>query len=295
MSLSSGDQKKTVTAESDGYRTWSADTEGVNGDSDSRPAVAERAATAGAELALDSFRTGIAADTKTSNTDLVTQADRNAQARVIEVIEANYPDEPIVGEENDALKTVPEAGPAWIVDPIDGTTNFVNDIRVWGTAVAAVEDGEPVGAAVVLPALGDSYTADREAAYLNGSELCVSDTAAPEVATIAPLMLWGRDSRDQYAAATRELVTRYSDLRRFGSAQATLSLIAAGSLDGGFTNLVSYPWDSVAGVHLIRQAGGRVTDRHGDRWRHDSEGLVVSNGPLHESLLAATRGIDDTA
>ncbi|MFB6292679.1 MAG: inositol monophosphatase [Halonotius sp.] len=265
----------------------------MNADADSRPAVAERAASAGAELALDSFRTGIATETKTSKTDVVTQADRDAQARVIEVIEADYPDEPIVGEEDDALKTVPEDGPAWIVDPIDGTNNFVDGIRVWGTAVAAVEDGEPVGAAVVLPALGDSYTADREAAYLNGSEISVSETSDPEMATVSPLMWWAFDSRDEYAAATREIVTRYDDLRRFGSAQATLSLIAAGSLDGGFTNLVSHPWDSVAGVHFVRQAGGTVTDRHGDRWRHDSEGLVVSNGPLHESLLAATRGIEE--
>ena len=264
----------------------------MDDDPNSRPAVAERAATAGAELAFESFRTDIVAETKSCKTDVVTQADRDAQARVIEVIRAEYPDEPIVGEENGALKTVPEAGPAWIVDPIDGTTNFVNDVRLWGTAVAAVNDGEPIGAAVVLPALGDSYTADREAAYRNGSEISVSDTAAPELATIAPLMLWGRDSREAYATATRELVTRYDDLRRVGSAQATLSLIAAGSLDGGFTNLVSHPWDSVAGVHFVRQAGGRVTDRHGGRWRHDSAGLVVSNGDLHDSLLAATRGID---
>ena len=281
-----------MTSENDGYRVSSFDTEAVN-DPDSRPAVAKRAATAGAELALESFRTDIDTETKSSNTDLVTQADRDSQARVIEVIESEYPDEPIVGEEDGALKTVPETGPAWIVDPIDGTNNFVNDIRVWGTAVAAVEDGEPVGAAVVLPALGDSYTADREAAYLNGEPIAVSDTSEPELATIAPLMLWERDSREEYAAATRELVTRFDDMRRFGSAQATLSLIAAGSLDGGFTNLVSYPWDSVAGVHLIRQAGGRVTDRHGNRWRHDSEGLVVSNGAPHDALLAATRGIDD--
>ncbi|TQQ79254.1 inositol monophosphatase [Halonotius terrestris] len=265
----------------------------MNAADDSRPGAAERAATAGAELALESFRTGIATETKESKTDVVTQADRDAQARVIEVIEADYPDEPIVGEEDDALKTVPDEGPAWIVDPIDGTNNFVDDIRVWGTAVAAVEDGEPVGAAVVLPALGDSYTADREAAYLNGTAISVSETNDPEMATVSPLMWWDFDSRDEYAAATREIVTRYDDLRRFGSAQATLALIAAGSLDGGFTNLVSHPWDSVAGVHFIRQAGGKVTDRHGDRWRHDSDGLVVSNGSLHESLLAATRGIED--
>jgi len=261
-------------------------------DPDSRPAVAERAATAGAELAYDAFRTGIETETKSTATDLVTQADRDAQARVIEVIESVYPDEPVVGEEDDALKTVPDEGPAWIVDPIDGTTNFANDIRVWGTAVAAVEDGEPVGAAVVLPALGDSYTADREAAYLNGEPIGVSNTSDPELATVAPLMLWGADSRGEYATATREIVTRFSDLRRFGSAQATLSLIAGGSLDGGFTNIQVEPWDSVAGVHFIRQAGGRVTDHHGDRWRHDSKGLVVSNGDLHDSLLAATREVE---
>ena len=281
-----------MTVGSDGYRRASVDTAGVNADSDSRPAVAERAATAGAELAHDAFRTGIATETKSTATDLVTQADRDAQARVIEVIEAAYPDEPIVGEEDDALKRVPDEGPAWIVDPIDGTTNFANDIRVWGTAVAAVEDGEPVGAAVVLPALGDSYTADREAAYRNGEPIAVSDTNEPELATIAPLMLWGADSRDEYAAATREIVTRFSDLRRFGSAQATLALIAAGSLDGAFTNIQVEPWDSVAGVHFVRQAGGRVTDRHGDRWRHDSAGLVVSNGALHDALLAATREVE---
>ena len=265
----------------------------TNADADSRPAVAERAATAGAELALESFRTGIATETKSNKTDVVTQADRDAQAAVIDVIGAAYPDDPVVGEEDDALKTVPDEGPAWIVDPIDGTNNFVNGLRTWGTAVAAVVDCEPVGAAVVLPALGDSYTADREAAFLNGESIQVSDTTDPEVATVSPLMWWAFDRRDEYAAATREIVTRFDDLRRLGSAQATLALIAAGSLDGGLTNLKAPAWDSVAGVHLVRQAGGTVTDRHGDRWRHDSTGIVVSNGDLHDSVLAATRGIDD--
>jgi myo-inositol-1(or 4)-monophosphatase len=265
----------------------------VNADTESRPGVAERAATAGAERALESFRTGIATETKSGKTDLVTQADRDAQREVIDVIESQYPGEPFVGEEDDARKTVPEDGPAWIVDPIDGTNNFVDGIRTWGTAVAAVEDGEPVGAGVVCPALGDSYTADREAAYLNGEQIGVSDTADPELATVSPLMWWDRDHRDEYAAATREIVERFDDLRRFGSAQVTLALIAAGSLDGALTNLAAPSWDTVAGVHFVRQAGGRVTDRNGDRWRHDSTGIVVSNGSLHDSLLAATRGIDD--
>ena len=262
---------------------------------DTRAAVAERAATAGAKLAVEQFRTGIAVETKSSVTDLVTEADRAAQRRVIEVIESRFDGDTIVGEEDDALKTVPDEGPAWIIDPIDGTNNFVDGIRVWGTAVAAVVDGEPVGSAVVLPALEDSYTADRTAAYRNGTEISVSGTSKPELSTVAPMLWWDTDSRGAYAAATREIVERFDDLRRFGSAQATLALVADGSIEGGITDLRANPWDSVAGVHMVRRAGGSVTDIHGQRWRHDSTGMVISNGEVHEAMQAATDGIVDSA
>ena len=258
-----------------------------------RATVVEQAATAGAELAVEQFRTGIAAESKDSETDLVTEADRAAQRRVIEVIEASYPDDPIVGEEDDALKTVPETGPAWIIDPIDGTNNFVDGIRIWATAVAAVVDGEPVAAAIVMPAVGDTYTADSETAYRNGTPITVSDVDRPELSTVVPMLWWDRDSRDAYAAATREIVHRFDDLRRFGSAQATLAMIADGAVEGGITDLQAPPWDSVAGVHLVRTAGGRVTDVDGERWRHDSQGMVISNGQLHEAMQAATDGIVD--
>lgn len=258
----------------------------MNTHSESRPAVAHRAATAGATLANESFRTDLAVETKSGPTDLVTEADRAAQHRVIEVLENAYPNEPIVGEENGARSTVPDEGPAWIVDPIDGTNNFVAENRVWGTAVAAVVDGEPVGAAVVLPALGDSYTADGTAAFRNGEQITVSDTVDPGLATVSPTYWWPADDRVAYAAATRAVVSRFDDLRRIGSAQATLSLVADGGLDGALTDRSAHPWDTVAGVHLVRCAGGRVTDREGNRWRFDSPGLVVSNGRIHDELLA---------
>jgi len=253
--------------------------------------VVEQAATAGAERAIEQFRTGIAAESKESETDLVTEADRAAQRRVIEVIEDAYPGDSIVGEEDDALKRVPEAGPAWIIDPIDGTNNFVDGIRIWGTAVAAVEDGEPVASAVVLPALGDTYTADRTTAYRNGTPISVSEIDRPELSTVAPMLWWDHESRDAYGAATREIVQRFDDLRRFGSAQATLSMVADGAIEGGITDLQAPPWDSVAGVHLVRNAGGRVTDLEGNRWRHDSTGMVISNGGVHDAMQAAAKGI----
>ncbi|MFW6321023.1 MAG: inositol monophosphatase family protein [Halohasta sp.] len=260
---------------------------------DSRAAVAERAATAGAEFAVEQFRTGIAAESKATPTDFVTEADRGAQKRVIEEITAAYPGEPIVGEEDDAPKTVPADGPAWIVDPIDGTNNFVNGIRLWGTAVAAVVDAEPVAASVVLPAVGDTYTADAETASRNGSEIEVSDVEKPELATVAPTLWWDRDHRDDYAAMTGEIVHRFDDLRRFGSAQATLAMVADGSIEAVVSDLRAPPWDSVAGVHLVRTAGGTATDVDGERWRHDSQGLVVSNNDIHEAAQAAVEGVVD--
>lgn len=259
-----------------------------------RAALARRAAEAGAGVAHAEFRAGIDVETKGGKTDVVTAADHAAQRRVIEVLREAHPDEAIVGEEEGELDAVPDAGPAWIIDPIDGTNNFVRDIPVWATSVAAVVDGEPVAACNVLPALGDTYVADADAdaATRNGRAVGVSEIEDPQLATVVPTVWWEFDARDEYARACEAIVTRFADLRRFGSAQAVLSMVADGALEGAITNVRCNPWDSVAGVHLVRLAGGQVTDLDGDRWTHGARGLVASNGQLHDEMLAAARDIE---
>lgn len=257
-----------------------------------RASIAVRAANAGANVAAESFRTDLEVERKDGKTDVVTQVDRDAQTTVIEVIDEAFPTDPIVGEEDGALKRVPESGPAWIVDPIDGTNNYVNESRAFGTAVAAVRDGEPVASATVCPALGDSYRVGPDGAFRNDEALSVSDCSDPEAATVCPTFWWGFDSREQYAGATRAIVERFGDMRRFGCAQLELAMVATGTLEGTMTNLRANSWDTVAGVQLIREAGGTVTDLEGNRWRHDSTGLVASNGAIHDELRAATREID---
>ncbi|WP_435193993.1 inositol monophosphatase family protein [Natronomonas sp. EA1] len=259
--------------------------------SETRAAIAERAARAGGAVAAASFREDIEVETKGGKTDVVTQADRDAQRAVIEVIRESAPEDAIVGEEEDELKTVPESGPAWVIDPIDGTNNYVRDIPVWATSVAVVEDGAAVAAANVLPALGDAYLADDSGASLNGEPISVSDRSDPETFTVCPTVWWPFDRRDEYAAACREIVERFGDLRRFGSAQAVLSMVAAGSLDAAITNVDVNPWDTVAGAYLVEQAGGVVTDLEGERWTHASRGIVASNGEAHDEVLAAARNI----
>lgn len=256
-----------------------------------RVAIAEKAARDGGAVARSWFREELPVDTKGGKTDVVTRADREAQERIIDVISEAYPDEPIVGEEGDAEKRVPESGFAWVVDPIDGTNNFVRKMPIWTTSVAAVRDGEPIAACNFLPMLGDTYSADSRGSRRNGVPITVNDRQDPDRCTVVPTLWWEFDARDEYAAATSAIVERFGDLRRLGSIQVCLAMLAEGSLEGVLSNIRPNPWDTIAGVYLVRQAGGTVTDMYGDRWEHASQGIVASNGRVHESVLEATQAI----
>jgi len=254
-----------------------------------RAAVVESAARAGSRVAEEFYRTDIDVETKGGKTDVVTHADRDAQRRVIEVVRESFPEDAIVGEEEDELKEVPDSGAAWVIDPIDGTNNYVRDIPMWATSVAAVVDGEAVAAANIVPALGDAYVADDSGVRLNGETVSVSDSTDPETFAVAPTIWWEFADRDAYADVCRGVVENFGDMRRFGSAQVTLSMVAAGQLEATVTDVETNPWDTVAGVFMVRQAGGTVTDVHGDHWTPESEGLVASNGEAHDLVVDAAR------
>jgi myo-inositol-1(or 4)-monophosphatase len=256
-----------------------------------RAAVVERAARAGAAVAMDAFRTDVDVETKSGKTDVVTQVDRDAQARTLDVISDHFPGETIVAEEDERTESIPSTGAAWIVDPIDGTANYVRGIRTWATSVAAVVDGTPVGAATILPAEGDAYVADDSTATLNGKPIAVSDRTDPETFAVIPTMWWPFEERAEYATAYQSLVTRFGDVRRMGCAQGELGMLASGQVEGVITNRYVHPWDTVAGVHLVKLAGGTVTDVHGNPWHVGAKGLVASNGRAHETVLEAAREI----
>lgn len=260
---------------------------------DARAETVRQAAQEGGEVALQGFRAGIGVERKSDKTDVVTSADRAAQDRVIEVIRDQYPDEPVVGEEEDALKEVPREGPAWIVDPIDGTNNFVRDVPIWTTAVSVVEDGAPQAAVNVMPALEDRFELVDDETLFNGTPVSPSQRTDPDAFRVVPLIWWGRERRHEYAAACREIVTRFGDLVRPVCAQYVLAMVAAGQVDGAITNVVPNPWDVVGGIGMIRAAGGRVTNLDGEPWEPGDEGLVASNGLAHDELQDAIEAVVD--
>lgn len=261
----------------------------------SRAAVAERAARAGGDLACERFREPLATETKRTPVDVVTAADRASQREVIASIRQAFPDGTFVCEENASPSgtdlatgnSLPENGTAWVVDPIDGTGNFVRGIQFWTTSVAAVRGGDPVGVATSLPVLDDCYTAGPAGVSRNGEPITVSDRTDPSRFVVS---VSGRPAAPPVAGALVTAAGRaLGSTRRLGSLQGALGFVAAGGLDGVVAPVPHPPWDTVAGVHLVRRAGGTVTDVHGDRWRPDSTGVVASNGAAHDRLVEIVR------
>ncbi|CCQ33357.1 Extragenic suppressor protein [Halorhabdus tiamatea SARL4B] len=251
--------------------------------------IAREAAESGAEIACTDFREGIGNDFKRDQMDPVSRADREAQDRIVEILAERDPAAAIVGEENDAEKTVPDSGPAWIIDPIDGTNNFVRGNRLWGVSLARTVDGEPVAAATVLPAIGDTYTAGPGVVERNGVECSVSERTVPSSLIVAPIFGLKQRDRDDYNVVTSYIHEELGDLRRLGSGQTSMAMVACGEIDAAISTVHMTAWDTVAGAHMVRAGGGRVTDLAGDRWRHDSDSLVATNGEIHEDVLSALR------
>lgn len=252
-------------------------------------AIGQEAVDAGAEVACRYFRENVANDFKRDRMDPVSQADREGQATIVEILHDRDPGATMVAEENAVPQTVPESGPAWINDPIDGTNNFIRDSRLWSVSLAKTIDGDSVAALTVLPAIGDTYTAGSGGVERNGSERSVSDRTDRSSFLVAPIFGLKRRDRSDYEAVTGYIHQRLGDLRRLGSRQISLAMVACGEIDAAISTVELTPWDTVAGAHMVRAGGGRVTDLTGDQWRHDSDALVATNGTIHEAILAALR------
>ncbi|MFB6150940.1 MAG: inositol monophosphatase [Haloarculaceae archaeon] len=270
-------------------------------DAHRRAAMAERAARAGGAVARQSFRGELSVDTK-ADESLVTEADRAAQRQVVATVREEFPEDAVFAEEGVTpvgadgggfVDSVPDEGDAWVVDPIDGTANYARGLAVWTTSVAATVDGEPVGTATYLPVLGDAYAAGPEGATRDGTRLSVSDRSDPGTFTVGLLDRWSQSQAGAFGEVSAALMRRAGDVRRFGTMQATLAFVADGGLDATVSLSPQAAFDSLAGAHLVREAGGVVTDLDGEPWTVDSECLVASNGEAHDAVVAAVREAAD--
>jgi myo-inositol-1(or 4)-monophosphatase len=217
--------------------------------------------------------------------DLVTDYDRRAEELITRRLTARFPSFPVIGEEGAPAATATDA-PAWIVDPLDGTTNYSHGHPCFAVSIGLEHRGELLVGAISIPALGDLYAAHAGGgASCNGDPIRVSTTALLDRALVATGFPYDRRRVDD--DNSRELVAfmkRSQGVRRCGAAAVDLALVARGIYDG-FWEPRLHAWDLAAGVVLVREAGGTATDYEGGDPDIRSGWIVASNGALHQRLL----------
>jgi myo-inositol-1(or 4)-monophosphatase len=221
---------------------------------------------------------------KSTDKDLVTHVDKLSEARIREIVAERHPEHVVLGEEQGQPQG--EARRRWIVDPLDGTLNYAHGFPFYCVSVALEIDGI-VEIGVVLDSVRDElFTAVRGGgAFANGRAIAVSSETLPGDALLAT----GFAYNDETIAANLELFGRMlpqvRSVRRPGAAALDLCYVACGRLDG-FWELRLNPWDVAAGLLIIREAGGTVTDGAGAPYRLGAPAVIASNGHLHAKLVA---------
>ena len=217
--------------------------------------------------------------------DLVTEADQAAEELIADRLRAVCPEHDLLCEEGSVGAT---AGSAyrWVVDPLDGTTNFAHGLPTFAVSIALEQAGVPVAGVVYDPMRDELFVARKGAgATLNGTPIHVSAVDRLIASILTTGFSYDFARRDQQARVWRDFLTRVQAIRQTGSAALNLCYIAAGRLDGYWERGIS-PWDVAAGAVMVTEAGGTVTDMHGGAFRSDDRAILASNGRLHGELLS---------
>ncbi len=219
--------------------------------------------------------------------DLVTEMDERAEEEIKGSLRGAFPGYGILAEEGGALEGEGEA--RWIVDPLDGTTNFAHGLPIFAVSIALEKAGEVTLGVVHDPMAGETFVAERGAgATLNGEPLRVSGTEE----LVRALLVTGFPYDRADIPTAVELFGRFAVLaqgmRRLGSAALDLCYVAAGRLDGYYERGI-HAWDVAAGALILEEAGGKVTDYKVEKPELEGEELLASNGLLHPALVEITR------
>jgi myo-inositol-1(or 4)-monophosphatase len=222
---------------------------------------------------------------KGSPSNIVTEMDRQAEALIVECIGSRFPDHAILAEES-GVQTGSSTH-RWIVDPLDGTTNYAHGMPFFAVSIALEIDGVVALGVVYDPNREECFTVRRgHGASLNGAPMRVSETRTLDESLLSTGYPYDiRKVRDNNLAEHAAFMVRCRSVREMGSAAINLALVAAGRLDA-FWELKLGPWDVAAGCLMVEEAGGRVTNPAGGPVDLDAPAVVASNGRIHGEMLA---------
>ena len=258
--------------------------------------TAVAAAKAGGEIVLRNWRNlAVGAVSEKKKNDFVTNADRESEERIVAKIRESFPGDNFLGEEG-GRRGADYGARTWIIDPLDGTSNFIAGFPFWCISIAAREGDEIVAGAVWDPLREELYTAERgSGAFRNGARIRVSGREGLENAFLATgFPFRSRDRIDLYLTLFRELFLHARAIRRAGSAALDLAMVAAGVFDGFFEFRLS-AWDIAAGAILIEEAGGKLTDFSGGTRFWERGNIVAGTPGVADGILsiAATLSPED--
>lgn len=214
--------------------------------------------------------------------ELKTVYDRSSERLIKKSIQRNYPTHSILAEETGYLEKDPDF--LWIVDPLDGTANFVNGDPLFSVSIALMINQRLELGAIHFPVLDEIFVAERnKGAFLNERKIKVSNVRDVRKSYLVTCE-GGEKSKERKAKLYKILVSRAIDLRKIGSGSLECAWVASSRADAYVAFKVP-PWDVAAGILLVKEAGGKISDFKGRRWKLRKTDLIVSNGKLHEGLI----------
>jgi myo-inositol-1(or 4)-monophosphatase len=220
--------------------------------------------------------------------NLVTNVDVECQGRIIELLAEHFPDDEVISEEK---TNVYESGKnKWIIDPLDGTTNYAHGYPFFCTSIGYEVDGEIIVGVVYNPIADELFWAEKnQGSFFNGEKISVSTATEMKQALLVSGFPYDvatnpHNNLNHWAA----FIVRAQALRRDGSAGLNLSYVAAGRFDG-FWELKLSPWDMAAGVLIVTEAGGTVTSLRGETFDLYQGSIVASNGLIHQEMVSVIR------
>lgn len=249
---------------------------------DELTALAVRLAEEAGALVREGRRSGLTAvDTKSTLTDMVTEFDKASEQLIVDGITAVRPDDAIVGEEG--TDTPGSSGVRWLVDPIDGTTNYLYGLPGYAVSIAAADLQGGLLGVVHVPATSETFVGVRgRGATCNGEPIVCSTTSRLDHALVGTGFSYVPERRTAQARRVAELISSVRDVRRLGAAAADLCYVAAGRLDVYYEEHLN-PWDLAAGEVIAREAGCRLGDFTGGPARHEQ--VLVTTPALFDAVV----------
>jgi myo-inositol-1(or 4)-monophosphatase len=246
--------------------------------------VAKSAARDASELILNANEIDRKTSNKSTITDLVTQTDKNAEQVIKDDILAKFPDHNILAEESG--ETSSNSDFLWVIDPLDGTTNFVHGLSPYCVSIALFKNNKPLLSVISeLPSENLFWAVKGNGAFCNGEKISVSSRKLIRDSLLITGFSYEHDSKWETNMKLFKNFTKISHgVRRIGSAAADLCYVASGKADA-FWEIGLYPWDSAAGILLVKEAGGKVSRMDGKPYNIYDKQILATNNLIHNEML----------